>query len=98
MALGRMDVALIGYQDQGNLGMGYLASAAHIRGHRVELFDIRDGVDRIVAALEGQSPVVVGFSLYLLYGRTGWFGSTLSRHGIHVLFALPAIVLATIFV
>jgi sulfate transport system permease protein len=44
------------------------------------------------------SPVVVGFSLYLLYGRTGWFGSTLSRHGVHVLFALPAIVLATIFV
>ena len=44
------------------------------------------------------SPVVVGFSLYLLYGRTGWFGSYLSSHGIQVLFALPAIVLATIFV
>jgi sulfate/thiosulfate transport system permease protein len=44
------------------------------------------------------SPVVVGLSLYLLYGRTGWFGSSLSRHGIQVLFALPAIVLATIFV
>ena len=63
MALGRLDVALIGYQDQGNLGMGYLASAAHVRGHGVELFEIRDGVDRIVAALEGQSPLVVGFSL-----------------------------------
>ena len=44
------------------------------------------------------SPVVVGFSLYLLYGRTGWFGSYLLGHGIQVLFALPAIVLATIFV
>jgi sulfate transport system permease protein len=44
------------------------------------------------------SPVVVGFSLYLLYGRTGWFGSWLTGHGIQVLFALPAIVLATIFV
>jgi sulfate transport system permease protein len=44
------------------------------------------------------SPVVVGFSLYLLYGRTGWFGSYLTEHGIQVLFALPAIVLATVFV
>jgi sulfate/thiosulfate transport system permease protein len=44
------------------------------------------------------SPVVVGFSLYLLYGRTGWFGHYLLGHGIQVLFALPSIVLATIFV
>ena len=44
------------------------------------------------------SPVVVGFSLYLLYGRTGWFGPFLSAHGIQVLFNLPAIVLALIAV
>ena len=44
------------------------------------------------------SPVVVGLSLYLLYGREGWFGSWLSDHGIDVLFALPAMVIATIFV
>src|SRR5579871_6472896 len=44
------------------------------------------------------SPVVVGFSLYLLYGRTGWFGSYLFRHNIQILFAWPSIVLATIFV
>jgi sulfate transport system permease protein len=44
------------------------------------------------------SPVVVGFSLYLLYGRTGWFGPWLTNHGIQMLFALPAMVLATIFV
>ena len=44
------------------------------------------------------SPVVVGLSLYLLYGRTGWFGGWFSEHGIQVLFAFPAIVLATIFV
>ena len=46
----------------------------------------------------GLSPVVVGFCLFLLYGRTGWFGGWLLAHGIQVLFALPAIVLATIFV
>ena len=44
------------------------------------------------------SPVVIGLCLYLLYGRTGWFGPRLQAHGIQVLFALPAIVLATIFV
>jgi sulfate transport system permease protein len=44
------------------------------------------------------SPVVVGLALYLLYGRTGWFGPWLGGHGIQVLFALPSIVFATIFV
>jgi sulfate transport system permease protein len=44
------------------------------------------------------SPVVVGLSLYLLYGQDGWFGSWLTDHGIQVLFALPSMVIATIFV
>jgi sulfate transport system permease protein len=43
------------------------------------------------------SPVVVGLSLYLLYGRTGWFGSWLLGHNVQILFAWPAMVLATIF-
>ena len=44
------------------------------------------------------SPVVVGLSLFLLYGRDGWFGGWLERHDFQVLFALPAMVLATVFV
>jgi sulfate/thiosulfate transport system permease protein len=44
------------------------------------------------------SPVVVGLSLFLLYGRTGWFGPWLQTHGVQVLFATPSIVLATTFV
>ena len=44
------------------------------------------------------SPVVVGLSLFLLYGRTGWFGPWLQDHGVQMLFALPAMVLATVFV
>ncbi|HZP72789.1 MAG TPA: sulfate ABC transporter permease subunit [Gaiellaceae bacterium] len=44
------------------------------------------------------SPVVVGLSLFLLFGRTGWFGPWFTAHGIQVLFALPAIVLVTVFV
>jgi sulfate transport system permease protein len=44
------------------------------------------------------SPVVVGLALFLLYGRQGWFGPWLTRHGVQFLFALPALVAATIFV
>lgn len=45
------------------------------------------------------SPVVIGLCLYLLYApRGGWFGNWLAEHGFRVLFAMPAIVLATIFV
>ena len=43
------------------------------------------------------SPVVVGLSLYLLYGTGGWLGG-LAGHGIKILFALPGMILATIFV
>jgi sulfate transport system permease protein len=44
------------------------------------------------------SPVVVGLALFLLYGREGWFGGWLEERGIDVLFALPSMVIATIFV
>jgi sulfate transport system permease protein len=40
------------------------------------------------------SPVVVGLALFLLYGRDGWLGGV----GPQMLFALPSMVLATIFV
>jgi sulfate transport system permease protein len=43
------------------------------------------------------SPVIVGFSLIALYGTNGWFG-WFQRNGIDILFAKPAIILATIFV
>ena len=44
------------------------------------------------------SPVVIGLSLYLLYGREGWFGGYLLDNGFQILFSLPGMVLATIFV
>ena len=44
------------------------------------------------------SPVVVGLSFFLLFGRTGWFGPWLTAHGYQILFALPAIVMVTVFV
>jgi len=44
------------------------------------------------------SPVVIGLSLLLVYSRTGWFGPWLDANGFQVAFAVPGIVLATIFV
>jgi sulfate transport system permease protein len=45
------------------------------------------------------SPVVVGLALVLVYNpRTGWFGPALEEAGFRVMFELPAIVLATVFV
>ena len=44
------------------------------------------------------SPVVAGLIYVLVFGAQGWFGPWLLDHNIHILFALPGIVLATIFV
>jgi sulfate/thiosulfate transport system permease protein len=44
------------------------------------------------------SPIIVGLALTLVYGIHGWFGSFFSDHGIQIIFAVPGMVLATIFV
>ena len=44
------------------------------------------------------SPVVSGLIYVLLFGAQGWFGPALAEHDIKILFAVPGIVLATIFV
>ena len=44
------------------------------------------------------SPVVSGLVYVLLFGAQGWFGPWLQAHDIGIIFALPGIVLATVFV
>jgi len=44
------------------------------------------------------SPVISGLIYVLLFGAQGYFGPYLQSHGIQIIFALPGIVLATIFV
>lgn len=44
------------------------------------------------------SPVVAGLIYVLVFGAQGWFGSWLSEHDIKIIFAVPSIVLATVFV
>jgi len=44
------------------------------------------------------SPVVAGLIYVLVFGAQGWFGGWLVEHDIHIVFAVPGIVLATLFV
>jgi sulfate transport system permease protein len=44
------------------------------------------------------SPVIAGLVFVLLFGRRGWLGPWLIDHGFQIVFAVPGIVLATIFV
>src|SRR5450631_4017494 len=44
------------------------------------------------------SPIVAGLIYVLVFGMQGWFGPALADYDIHMLFALPGMVLATIFV
>jgi sulfate/thiosulfate transport system permease protein len=44
------------------------------------------------------SPVVVGLALVLVYGRNGWWGGWLIDNGFQVIYALPGMVIATVFV
>jgi sulfate/thiosulfate transport system permease protein len=55
-------------------------------------------IDGIINLPFAVSPVVIGLSLFLLYGTGGWFGPTLSEWGFQVLFSIPGMVLASIFV
>jgi sulfate/thiosulfate transport system permease protein len=55
-------------------------------------------IDAVINLPFAISPVVIGLSLYLLYGTDGWFGPALAEAGIKVLFSVPGMVLASIFV
>jgi sulfate transport system permease protein len=55
-------------------------------------------LDAIIDLPFAVSPVVIGLSLILVYGTNGWFGTALADAGIQVIFSVPGIVLATIFV
>ena len=55
-------------------------------------------VNAVLALPFALSPVVVGLCLILAYGQNGWFGAALARQGMQVIFSVPGMVLATIFV
>jgi sulfate transport system permease protein len=59
------------------------------------------GKSALIALIEipfSVSPVVSGLVWVLLFGAQGWFGPWLQEHDVQIIFALPGLVLATIFV
>ena len=56
-------VVLIGFQKQGNLGIGYLASALGRQGYRVVMIDFQETQAEILGTVRAAQPVLVGFSL-----------------------------------
>lgn len=63
--------------------------------YRTRLRVLIDGLVNLPLAV---SPVVAGLMFLLLFGREGWFGGILESAGIRIVFALPGMILATIFV
>jgi len=57
------NVVLIGFKDQGNLGLGYLAATLESVGYHVEIVDFEAPHRDMLATIRRLDPVVVGFSL-----------------------------------
>lgn len=77
-----------------NLAFGIAASWA-ITKHR---FPFKSLLLTIIDLPFATSPVVSGFMFILLFGVNGWFGSLVESIGWQIVFAVPGIVLVTIFV
>jgi len=76
-----------------NVAFGLVTALALARGR----FPGRGLLQAVVDLPFAVSPVIVGVSLILLWGVNGWFGG-IARAGFQIIFSLPGMVLATIFV
>ena len=77
-----------------NLAFGVAAAWA------ITKFDFR-GKNLLLTLIDlpfSVSPVIAGLIYVLIFGLQGWFGETLRDHDIKIIFAVPGIVLATVFV
>src|SRR3954454_16756587 len=77
-----------------NVVFGVFTALALVRGGR---FRGRGVLQAVVDLPFAVSPIVVGVALIMLWGVNGWFGA-LDHAGVQVIFGLPGMVLATIFV
>jgi sulfate transport system permease protein len=77
-----------------NTILGLLIAIVIVRHH----FPGKTLLNAVIDLPLGVSPVVAGLALIIVYGRTGLWGSWLINHGVQIIFAMPGIVLATIFV
>ena len=76
-----------------NVIFGIGAALALVRGR----FPGRRAMQAVVDLPFAVSPIVVGVSLILIWGAGGWFGGV-EHLGVKVIFGLPGMVIATLFV
>jgi anaerobic magnesium-protoporphyrin IX monomethyl ester cyclase len=83
-------VFLVGFQNQGNLGIGYLAAVVRQHGYAVRVFDFESDHAAILAAALADRPVVVGFSLIFQFyiHRFGDLIRLLRSHGVDCHFTM----------
>jgi anaerobic magnesium-protoporphyrin IX monomethyl ester cyclase len=83
-------VMLIGFQEQSNLGLGYLASALRRERYRVEVFDFEQDPAQILAAINSLDPILIGFSLIFQFyvDRFGELIRYLRDHGVSCHFTM----------
>jgi anaerobic magnesium-protoporphyrin IX monomethyl ester cyclase len=67
MAYESVGAVLIGFQDQTNLGLGYLASTLRGNGFNARIVDFRQGPGSILEAARAANTLLVGFSLIFQY-------------------------------
>lgn len=87
------------------LGVGLLATVVNaVFGVAFALVLVRQRfwgktlADGVVDLPFAVSPIVAGLMLVVLYGPDGWLGRWLEPHGVEVVYAVPGMVLATLFV
>ena len=89
-----LTIAIVAIVVPANTVFGVICAIALVRNE----FAGKRVLDALIDLPFAVSPVVVGLSLFILYGRESAFGAWLIGHGIHILFSFPGLVLATIFV
>jgi sulfate/thiosulfate transport system permease protein len=90
----RLTLVVAGISVPLNIGFGLAAAWA------IAKFNFR-GKSLLITLIDlpfSVSPVVAGLMLVVLFGLQGFFGKWLQAHDVQIIFALPGIVLATVFV
>lgn len=83
-------VMLIGFQNQGNLGLGYLSSVLQQYGYSVHVVDIEQDPEKILQIAQELNPVLIGFSLIFQFYIDRYAGLLylLRAHGIDCHFTM----------
>jgi sulfate transport system permease protein len=72
------------------VGAALLLARSKVRGRKI--------LDALIDLPFVVSPVIVGLALVLVYGKNGWFGNWFINRGIQIIYAVPGMVIATVFV